>query len=290
MNNFKILRRILAVAIFTSTFSTESSTKGSAQSNTCAEPLAGSCTTTPTYFSLKVYEVGLCTSNPMADGAPSLDKSTCKLVYNNSNGEDTGDVVSGSPELSSQYITQPTAGVYRYSYAVVGDTFGLAAKHLVRQGVTAATDNTTYYSQTLNPETNPSAAGPQQIYSVRVRTFSSAIACTNGSNKTSKGGVESKGMNGRLVKAIATGDGYSYTLATQNSGNIGNGTAICADSDRIVAISDGNSPVTIGSGQQGLNLRILVNSQSASVFVNPARVVSGFGFGNGAFALTFDPL
>ena len=52
------------------------------------------CRTTPTVFKVTIYEMGLCTAHPFANGTGvTMDKSTCSVVFSNTAGS-TADIAS----------------------------------------------------------------------------------------------------------------------------------------------------------------------------------------------------
>ncbi len=98
---------------------------------------ATACRFTPQTYKASVYEMGLCSVNPMA-GA-SLDKSTCTTVFtatDQTNGSEH-DFALGDAVLAG-VSTRPANGTYKFPYIILSNVFTIKAQF-------TKADNTTFY-------------------------------------------------------------------------------------------------------------------------------------------------
>ena len=242
---------------------------------------SGECPTTPTKFSTTVYRVALCTSSPMPSPSTTVDwdGAGCVDVYNNPNGEETGDIFSSESTLSAQFISIPTAGSYSKIVALVDKTFKMASHHMVMDaGSSNATNGTRYYS-TATGGAATGVAGAEAMYEVNVDTFASQLACSSAytsANSISDVGVAGNGFVGRLLKS-------NQEMAISGSGDISNRTAKCDNVKYVLSIVDND--VTIASDSQGVELKIQAKKGTAIVNQGSSNgVVTGFS-GSGASLL-----
>ena len=104
----------------------------------------GSCQTTPDKFELTMYEMGLCTSDPISGSAGSKiwDKSTCVTTMIDSSGV-TVDLAPGSSSSKTAALpsseTRPPSGTYTHAFILLSNVFGLRGSYTFSNG-------TRYYS------------------------------------------------------------------------------------------------------------------------------------------------
>jgi len=245
---------------------------------------SGKCATTPTKFTTTVYRIALCTSSPMESPSTTVnwDSAGCSDVYNNPNGETTGDILSGNGvDLMSQYIKMPNPGAYSKVVALVSNSFSMASNHMVVAAGTNNPVNRTRYISTTAGGAIAGASGNEAPYNVAVNTFSGALACSGAyvtPNSWSSTGVSGNGFTGRLLKS-------NYEMPVSGSGNISDGTAKCDGVAYILAII--SKQITVSSSAIGINLRIRATKGSALVNQGTGDgIVTGFS-GTGS-SLTFD--
>ena len=88
------------------------------------ENAIGDCAFAPDEYTVTIYEMGLCTSDPTApttSSAYALD--TCSTVINSPSGQ-TINLAAGS-ELTLTDVTRPTNGTYTHAYMVLSNSFGI---------------------------------------------------------------------------------------------------------------------------------------------------------------------
>jgi len=95
----------------------------------------------PSYYEIKLYEMGLCTSEPTAPTSSSkLDTSNCQTVYSNAAGFDVKIQNGGKTDLSGT-MTRPANGTYPYAYFRMHNNFIIEAL-LEFEGITVSDDST----------------------------------------------------------------------------------------------------------------------------------------------------
>ena len=240
----------------------------------------GECPTTPTKFSTTVYRVALCTSSPMPNPSTTVDwdGAGCVDVYNNPNGEETGDIFSSESTLSSEFITVPAAGSYSKIVALVDKTFKMASHHMVMDAGSSNATNGTRYVSTSSGGAVAGSAGSEAMYEVSVDTFASQLACSSAytsANSISDVGVAGNGFVGRLLKS-------NQEMSTSGSGDISNNTAKCDNVKYVISIVDNS--VTIASDSQGVELKIQAKKGTSIVDQgNSNGVVTGFSGAGASF-------
>ncbi len=104
----------------------------------------GSCQTTPEKFELTMYEIGLCTSDPISgsSGSKVWDKSNCVTTMIDSSGTRV-DLAPGSSSSKTAALpssdTRPPSGTYTHAFILLSNVFGL-------KGSYTFSDGTRYYS------------------------------------------------------------------------------------------------------------------------------------------------
>lgn len=84
----------------------------------------GDCAFAPDEYTVTIYEMGLCTSEPTAPTSSSAyETDTCSTVINSPSGQ-TINLAAGS-ELTLTDVTRPTNGTYTHAYMVLGNSFGI---------------------------------------------------------------------------------------------------------------------------------------------------------------------
>ena len=224
----------------------------------------GSCPVTPTKFSTKIYKVALCTSNPMADNALlDWDSNGCVTVFNNANGQETGDIFSETgATLNAADITIPTAGTYAYTAAIFDKEFKVGSHHMVYAAGGSPANNKRYAS-TSSGGVVEGTASDVEMFAGSFNTFSPAIACNGGWSSTASNTARSATTSG-YGNFLDVGDTFygrildsSYAIPTSGSGNISANpsTAKCDGAAYLLSIVDKDT--VIGPTTTGVHLKIL---------------------------------
>ena len=197
-------------------------------SKSAAEILADGitfCAGTPDRFELDIYEMGLCTSNPIIGSPKEFSKENC-VVSMTSSTATTADLAGTTVDLPSA-TSRPANNSYTYAYIVIKNTFGLKGSLKISDGsggvhqycstsdgssTSAAasctpvnhTETLTSFADTFSPDFGP-AEMPSGGEVSAILTDSSLVRAT-------EGGVE------RLIGVFATNAGTPVVINESVSG------------------------------------------------------------------------
>ena len=219
------------------------------------------CPITPTKFSAKIYQVALCTSNPMPAGsALDLEGNGCVDVYNSVTGEETGDIFSDTgATLSAANISIPSAGNYTHIAAIFDKDFKVGSHHMVYGAAGGPINNKRYVSTSSGGAAEGTASDVEMI-SGEFNTFMPQIACSNDAGIVER--VSTSGNSGTYSSFLAGGETFfgrilksDKTLATEDVGNINNQTASCLGAKYLLSIVD--KATTVDANTTGIHIKIL---------------------------------
>ena len=228
--------------------------------NSCNTSVS-TCPITPTKFSAKVYQVSLCTSNPMPTSAPpDFEGSGCVDVYKSDTGEETGDIFSDTgATLSVENITIPNPGEYTHVATIFDKEFKAGSHHMV-YGAGGYPVNNKRYVSTSSGGAIEGAVGDEQMMTGEFNTFMPAIDCENDASIITR--TSTTGNNETYKDFLSGGESFygrilkdDYTLATENAGNISNSSAYCLGAKYLLSIVD--KATTINSNTTGVHVKIL---------------------------------
>jgi len=183
------------------------------------------CAGTPDRFELSIYEMGLCTSNPIIGTPKAFSKTNCVVSMETAGGI-TADLAGTTVNLPSA-ASRPANNTYTYAYIVIKNTFGLKGSLRISDGsggvhqycstsdgssTSAAasctpvnhTETLTSFADTFSPDFGP-AEMPSGGEVSAILTDSSLVRAT-------EGGVE------RLIGVFATNAGTPVIINDSVSG------------------------------------------------------------------------
>ena len=233
---------------------------------------ATACRFTPQTYKASVYEMGLCSVNPMA-GA-SLDKSTCTTVFtatDQTNGSEH-DFALGDAVLAG-VSTRPANGTYQFPYIILSNVFTIKAQF-------TKADNTTFY---VHNDGGSGSCGTAD-------TTSPAQECTSTLNQFAQNNV----CDGEYLDApvsIGTINGYLMQNSTLDKRDGAGETAsnVCSNVDRLVGVINMNTPIVISPATISFKFIFNVTGYGAQMFTNtaPGNNPNGGG-GSGPFSGFFE--
>ena len=233
---------------------------------------ATACRFTPQTYKASVYEMGLCSVNPMA-GA-SLDKSTCTTVFtatDQTNGSEH-DFALGDAVLAG-ISTRPANGTYQFPYIILSNVFTIKAQF-------TKADNTTFY---VHNDGGGGSCGTAD-------TTSPAQECTSTLNQFAQNNV----CDGEYLDApvsIGTINGYLMQNSTLDKRDGVGETAsnVCSNVDRLVGVINMNTPIVISPATISFKFIFNVTGFGAQMFTNtaPGNNPNGGG-GSGPFSGFFE--
>ena len=90
------------------------------------------CAGTPDRFELSIYEMGLCTSNPISGSPKTFSKTNCVETMVKTGGV-TADLAGTTVDLPSA-DSRPENNTYSYAYIIIKNTFGLKGSIKISDG------------------------------------------------------------------------------------------------------------------------------------------------------------
>ena len=217
------------------------------------------CRVTPSTFSTKIYEIGLCTAHPYGAAKTSLtfDASTCVVIYTDAApaAVDLAAAIGTNTALPGT-ASAPAQGTYGFPYIKLGTDFTVAGSFT---NTPAGGVATTYYSSGVFNVIN--TVGPAVAQTDSLKNF--------GDTNCSSGYVGAAVVGGTMDGFI-TDTAFTRSIDTDKSGN----PVICNKSDRLVAVMNLAAPFTVTSQTYAVNFNfILTNYGAQFVDGNDAGIV-----------------
>ena len=267
-NLFKIITlSILSILILSSkSFAVTAETVKACDAGTnLFEGTATACRFTPQSYKASVYEMGLCTVNPMA-GA-SLDRSTCTKVFTATdlvNGS-AHDFALGDVDLAGA-STRPDNGIYKFPYIILKNVFTIKAQF--------AKGSDTWFvrkdgSGACDAVIKNSGSAAQECTSSLVQ-FAQTAAC-DGEYLGAR--FEGGTLNGYLVR--------SSDLDKRDGSGEGNAGS-CTGVDRLVGVMELDTSLDINPSVMSFKFTFNVTGYGAQMFTSAARPNDNANDGGGS--------
>ena len=191
------------------------------------------CAGTPDRFELDIYEMGLCTSNPIVNTPKEFSKENC-VVSMTSSIATTADLAGTTVDLPSA-TTRPANNTYSYAYIVIKNTFGLKGSLKINDGAGGVHQ---YCSTRTGGSTNAAASCTPVNHTETLSTFDDTFSPDFGPAEMPSGGE---------VSAILTD---SSLVRAGSEGAV----------ERLVAVfaTNAGSPVVINDSVSGLEVELQV--------------------------------
>jgi len=204
------------------------------------------CLGSPDRFEIAIYEMGLCTQNPISGTPKAFSKANCVVTMSTDGAlaDLAGKTVSLPPASG-----RPTNGTYTYAYIVILNEFGLRGS--------ISLNGTVYCSTSTGTEVNSSAGCTAANHTEELDTFGEGFEADFGPETMPTGGK---------VSAILTDS--SLTRAA-------NASAVT----RLIGVFETNSgsPVVINDGVNGLEVELQVSDGGYGIGFNSSGVPEFFG-------------
>ena len=216
------------------------------------------CRVTPSTFSTKIYEIGLCTAHPYgaAKTSATFDASTCVVIYTDAApaAVDLAAAIGTNTALPGT-ASAPAQGTYGFPYIKLGTDFTVAGSFT---NTPAGGVATTYYSRGAG--NSPDTTGP-------------AVAQTDSLKNFGDGTCASGYLGAAVVGGTMDGFITDTAFARSDSGDIADGST-CDKSDRLVAVMNLAAPFTVTSQTYAVNFNfILTNYGGQFIDGNDAGIV-----------------
>ena len=204
------------------------------------------CLGSPDRFEIVIYEMGLCTQNPISGTPKAFSKENCVVTM--STDGTTADLAGKTVTLPPA-IGRPTNATYTYAYIVILNEFGLKGS--------VSLNGSVYCSSSTGTEVNSSAGCTAANHTEELDTFDDGYEADFGPETMPTGGK---------VSAILTDS--SLTRAA-------NASAVT----RLVGVFETNSgsPVVINDGVNGLEVELQVSDGGYGIGFNSSGIPEFFG-------------
>ena len=275
--NFSRISAALGICFFGYLFN--SSDK--ALANACEEnpsSLSDGCYITPETYKITIYEMGLCTADPLAGTYVNnsdvvvtdyaIDESSCSATFKNSNGSLVNLAGGASQALTGGTDIRPSTGSYAHAYVKIKNVFGLKGSYTV--------NDITYYSKDEGlPDTSESnnAEWDQNLVD-----FDKGTSCEPLEENRMMAASETftTGTTGTMKAVLANVSGETYSATSQ---------ANCGTSTRLFGVFSPTNSVVITEQTKGLEVRFTITNRGMSVF--PGNSPYPIQFGGGPFTPSF---
>ena len=229
-----------------------------------AGTLQGQCLHTPDQYILTIYEMGLCTSDPIAAG--NFNKSSCVETMISTSGTQV-DLAPGSATSKTAALpeapSRPGNNSYTHAYILLGNNFKM-------KGSYELSDGTTYFSKEEEDQWGK--------YGAANKTITSAQEHTDLVDNMYFGN-DPNGWDGVMTATAMPGGGsVSALLLKDCSGETCTGANGLATSQgevaRLLGVFETNSgsPVVITDATEGVEVELVVKSDPS----NPSASGGGY--------------
>jgi hypothetical protein len=232
------------------------------------------CRVTPSTFSTKIYEIGLCTAHPYGAAKTSLtfDASTCVVIYIDAApaAVNLATAIGANTTLPGT-ASAPAQGTYGFPYIKLGTDFTVAGSFT---NTPAGGTATTYYSRGAG--NSPDTSGPAVTQTDSLKNF--------GDNTCTSGYLGAAVVGGTM-------DGFitDTAFARSDSGDIADGST-CDKSDRLVAVMNLVAPFTVTSQTYAVNFNFILTNYGAQFIDGSGSDSIPDEFGSAPFAGYFTVL
>ena len=250
----KLIKLVANFGFYLSIFAVSSSENVYAD-NVCEEnpsSFESDCFVTPATYKIRIYEMGLCTSDPLAginrdiSENNSIDESSCSPTFKSSSGFLIDLAGFKEQNLVGENISPPP-GSYSSGYIKMKNTFGLKGSYTI--------NNQTYYSQ------SDGSAGSVESYSEFLDTiddFDSLGACS----------IDPRMSAWEVFNTGVTGT-TKGSLAIVNGGNLGKysgaSASECGSTDHLFVSFSPTSPILINEDTKGLQVNFVIKDSGLVV-------------------------
>ena len=235
------------------------------------------CRTTPERYEVVIYEMGVCTANPMT--GTSFNRDVCSTTFVNTAGftYDFVSVIGGNTELDG-VSTRPANGTYKYPYMVMGTTFGLRASF---------NDGTnTYYSEA---DQDLNTTGPSVNFSESLKNFGEDDP-NSGSNACDPEYLNAPVDVGTISAYITSASLDKPGASDKETVVTGRGNKVlCTNADRLVGVINLTNPFTISADTINMQFNFNITNYGVQFFNEDGDTVPndvGSGPFSGSFVVT----
>ena len=209
----------------------------------------GFCVLTPEQYGVKIYEMGLCTTNPLVNN--NFSKDSCYTSLENTTPVFTDFANGNSLLLQSQkeIKERPKAADYTHAYIIISPEFKLKFTYMV--------NNINYYSNgvdsaAFSPTKNATTTGPAKSFIETLNDF--------GDKEVGFSPSATAEVSGGSITALLTDSDLQRSTSP-------------AQTSRLVGIFTPTNPISITDSTKGLEVKFVVTDQGGG-----AESCAGGGF------------
>ena len=225
------------------------------------------CTETPERFEITIYELGLCTAQPIQTGSPrTFSRKDCVVTMTSSGS--TADLANSTVDLPSMN-GRPTSNTYTHAYIILTNTFGLRGSVTIKNG---SGGDVKYCSMT-----NKDGNGSNSTSGTTVGNFCTAENHTEILNNFADDGSFSAYFPLEEEDGLMDGGGKVSALLTAADANLTTATQ-ASEAKRLIGVFETNSgsPVKITDATNGLEMQLTVTDIGYGItFTNGEPVFFG---------------
>ena len=227
-----------------------------------------SCYITPSTYKIRVYEMGLCTTDPLAGTSinsnddvvtdNTISESNCTPTFQSSTGS-LVDLGGNATQTLTGTNFRPPTGTYPHAYIKIENTFGLKGTYQI--------NSNTFYTSS---DGSPVAEALHSEFDEDLMDFSNGKTCS-GSPELAGAEVFTTGVTGTM-KAV---------LAQVSGGNLGTYTAdsSCGSSTHLFGSFQPTTPVVVSNQTKGMEVNFSITGRGMTIFPDGSGGMSGFGGG-----------
>ena len=231
----------------------------------------GMCYGTPARYEISIYEMGLCTSNPISTTTVANDTVDTSSCTTTTTGTWSGDL-SGSASFDMDGGARPAAGTYTHAYIFLSNQFGLNGEYALTDG---GSTTTTYYS-------NGSASGSTNVDS----TTGSTYTASNFTESLTSFGGESCEHSGSDTFTTGANPGVLTAVVTDDSKSVQTDCSTTGVS-RIFGAFEPDTAFSISESVTGVEVTFTITNKGMSVIGNGSGGVDQLGSGPFHAVFTF---
>tara|TARA_B100000700_G_scaffold331636_2_gene466346 strand:- start:596 stop:1414 length:819 start_codon:yes stop_codon:yes gene_type:complete len=223
--------------------------------------MTDSCEITPERYLIRVYEMGFCTTDPLAGS--DFAGTSCTATFESTSGVEV-DIAGTTADLVGSN-TRPTPGTYNHAYIKMSNKFGLRGTYEM---------NDTTFCSTASGGSDSSTGCSSVNFSERLVDFSRGGTCNSdeGDQEFSVSLTFSTGVTGTMKAKLAND---SYVTSTS-----------CGASTRLVGSFAPSTPITISDNTLGLEVDFTVTNTGMTIVPNDGGTAIR-SFGSGPFRPRF---
>ena len=214
------------------------------------------CASTPTKYSVSIYEMGLCILNPYQGNKFSKENGDCTSTVSAETAQLVNLAAGSAVTLKNTCIEEaslcvPKSGTYQYAYAVLDETFTLNSQYVV--------DGITYYSDSTTMR--PSGRGIKNATTTGPNDFKVILDNFGEGEFVDEDNPEDVAFENIATDTLV--DGQMTALLTSQDLSMAQNTS---QVKRIIGIFKPSKPFVVTAETTGLEVKFKISNQGSLVY------------------------